>query len=47
MDALKDIQLVKASRDAAKKILSQDPEINSYSALKKRFEQFQKEIHLE
>jgi ATP-dependent DNA helicase RecG len=47
MDALKDIQLVKISRDDAKKILSQDPELNSYPPLKRRFEQFQKEIHLE
>ncbi len=47
MDALKDIQLVKISRDTAKKILSQDPELSSHPPLKARFEQFQKEIHLE
>ncbi len=47
MDALKDIQLVKATRDAAKKILSDDPEFSAYPLLKKRFQEFQKEIHLE
>ena len=47
MDALKDIQLVKASRDAAKKVLSNDPELRSIPALIKRLQEFQKEIHLE
>jgi ATP-dependent DNA helicase RecG len=47
MDALKDIQLVKASRDAAKKVLSNDPELRSTPALIKRLQEFQKEIHLE
>lgn len=47
MDALKDIQLVKTSRDAAKKILSNDPELDSHLPLKNRLEKFQKEIHLE
>jgi len=47
MDALKDIFLVKNARDAAKKILSNDPELAASSALAKRFQNFQKEIHLE
>lgn len=47
MDALKDIQLVKAARDAAKEILSNDPEFKNYPALANRFQEFQKEIHLE
>lgn len=47
MDALKDIQLVKASRDAAKKILSNDPEFVENPVLAVRFREFQKEIHLE
>ena len=47
MDALKDIQLVKASRDAAKEIMSNDPEFKKYPELAKKFQEFQKEIHLE
>lgn len=47
MDALKDIQLVKASRDAAKEILSNDPEFDSHLLLAERFRKFQKETHLE
>lgn len=47
MDALKDIQLVKASRDAAKKVLSNDPELSSSPVLRKRFAEFQQSIHLE
>ncbi|MBI4991849.1 MAG: ATP-dependent DNA helicase RecG [Candidatus Harrisonbacteria bacterium] len=47
MDALKDIQLVKVSRDAAKNVLSNDPELKNYPALATKFSEFQKEIHLE
>lgn len=47
MDALKDIQMVKATRDSAKKILSNDPEFQNYPALLKKFQEFQKNIHLE
>ena len=47
MDALKDINLIKATRDAAKKILSNDPELKNSLLLKQRLEKFQKEIHLE
>ncbi|MDP3729498.1 MAG: ATP-dependent DNA helicase RecG [bacterium] len=47
MDALKDIQLVKAARDAAKNIISNDPDFIAYPALAERFSHFQKAIHLE
>ena len=47
MDALKDIQLVKAARDAAKEIISNDPEFQNHAALAIRFGKFQKAIHLE
>ena len=47
MDALKDIQLVKATRDSAKEILSNDPELQNHPALLKKFQEFQKNIHLE
>ena len=47
MDALKDIQLVKTARDAAKEIISNDPEFQNHPALLKKFQEFQKEIHLE
>jgi len=47
MDALKDIKIIKATRDAAKEILDKDPEIKNYPALNKKLEEFQKDIHLE
>ena len=47
MNALQDILLVKATRDAAKKILSNDPEFSRYPALAQKFSEFQKTIHLE
>ncbi len=47
MDALKDIQLVKSARDAAKEIISNDPEFQNHSALLKKFQEFQTKIHLE
>ncbi|MBI3046288.1 MAG: ATP-dependent DNA helicase RecG [Candidatus Harrisonbacteria bacterium] len=47
MDALKDIQLVKTARDAAKEIISNDPEFKNHPLLAKKFEEFQKAIHLE
>ena len=47
MDALKDIQLVKAARDSAKEIISNDPEFANYPILAKKFQEFQKSIHLE
>lgn len=47
MDALQDILLVKATRDSAKEILSNDPELSNHPALLARFQEFQKKIHLE
>ncbi len=47
MDALQDILLVKATRDSAKEILSNDPELANHPALSARFREFQTKIHLE
>ncbi len=47
MDALQDILLVKTTRDAAKNILSNDPELVSHPALLEKFKEFQTAIHLE
>ncbi len=47
MDALQDILLVKATRDSAKAILSNDPELGNHPALLERFKDFQTAIHLE
>lgn len=47
MNAIQDILLVKASRDAAAKILSNDPDFKNYPLLAERFAKFQKNIHLE
>lgn len=47
MDALQDILLVKATRDAAKNILSNDPELSAHPALLEKFKEFQTAIHLE
>lgn len=47
MDALQDILLVKATRDSAKEILSNDPDLANHPALLARFQEFQTKIHLE
>jgi ATP-dependent DNA helicase RecG len=47
MHALQDATLVKASREAAIAVLTKDPSLTSYQALKSRFEQFKKNIHRE
>ena len=47
MDALQDILLVKATRDAAKAVLSSDPDFSAHPALARKFAEFQKKIHLE
>ena len=47
MNALQDAELVKTSREAASAVLATDPSLNSYQALKKRFEDFKKTIHRE
>ncbi|MBU6142323.1 ATP-dependent DNA helicase RecG [Patescibacteria group bacterium] len=47
MDALQDILLVKATRDAAKEILSNDPDLSGHPALLNKFTEFQRKVHLE
>lgn len=47
MRALNNIQLVKAARSAAAKILKNDQELSSYHPLKEQLENFKKQIHLE
>jgi ATP-dependent DNA helicase RecG len=47
MKAVKNPELVKSSREAAEEILKTDPELKNYPLLKKRLENFAKEVHLE
>ncbi len=47
MDALQDILLVKATRDSAKAILSNDLVFTAHPALARKFQEFQRKIHLE
>jgi len=47
MASLADTFLVAKTREAAKKILEEDPELKKYPLLKKRLEKFQERIHLE
>jgi len=47
MTSLKDILLVEKTRQAAKEILAEDPELKKYPLLKGRLEEFRKRIHLE
>lgn len=47
MESLRDWELVKAARASAQKIISNDPEFKNYPLLAKRFQQFQKRVHLE
>lgn len=47
MNSLKDISLVEETRQAAKEILQESPELKKYPLLRKKLEEFQKRIHLE
>ncbi len=47
MKAIRNPDLVKNSRQAAVNLLKKDPGLKKYSLLKKRLENFEKEIHLE
>jgi ATP-dependent DNA helicase RecG len=47
MASLKDIFLVEKTRQAAKEILTEDPELKKYPLLRGRLEEFRKRIHLE
>jgi ATP-dependent DNA helicase RecG len=47
MASLKDIFLVERTKEAAKEILIEDPELKKYPLLRERIEEFRKRIHLE
>ena len=47
MENLKNLPLVEKTREAAKEILTEDPELKKYPALKARLINFEKRIHLE
>ncbi|MDD2696809.1 MAG: ATP-dependent DNA helicase RecG [Candidatus Pacebacteria bacterium] len=47
MASLKDITLVEKTRNAAKEILQNDPELKKYPELREKLARFQKRIHLE
>ncbi len=48
MEALKNLKMVEAAREEAKKIIEEDPELNAYPLLKERVDQLgEKGIHLE
>jgi len=47
MDSLKDIFLVEKTREAAKELLTEDPELKKYPRLREKIQEFQKRIHLE
>ena len=47
MASLKNIELVEKTREAAKEILTKDPELKKYPLLQKRLEEFRERIHLE
>jgi len=47
MASLKDMFLVQNSRQAAKEILEEDPELKKYPLLKAKLEEFQQRVHLE
>ena len=47
MDSLKDINLVKDSREEANNLLAQDPELKSHPLLSEKLSRFKQTIHLE
>ncbi|MFH1656981.1 MAG: ATP-dependent DNA helicase RecG [bacterium] len=47
MSGLKNLALVEKTREAAKEILNQDPNLKSYPFLKERLQKFHESIHLE
>ena len=47
MASLKDIELIEKTREAAKEILTKDPELKKYPLLRGRLEEFRERIHLE
>jgi len=47
MDALKNIELVKAAKASAEELLSNDPDFSKNPLLSERFKQFHQNIHYE
>lgn len=47
MQSLNNIQLVKAARDSAQKILSNDPQLTTHILLKEKLQELSKQVHLE
>jgi len=47
MNSLKDVFLVEKTRQSAKEILEEDPELKKYPLLQRQLEKFQERIHLE
>jgi RecG-like helicase len=47
MASLKDIFLVEKTRNSAKALLREDPELKKYPLLQERLEDFRERIHLE
>ncbi|MBM3250873.1 MAG: ATP-dependent DNA helicase RecG [Candidatus Nealsonbacteria bacterium] len=47
MDSLNNLKLVEKTREAAKKILMEDPHLKNYPWLKQKLSQFRQRIHLE
>ncbi len=47
MDSLKDVFLIEKTRQAAKELLEQDPELKNHSFLEERLKEFRERIHLE
>jgi len=47
MQSLKDIFLVEKTRQAAKEILREDPELKKYPLLKQKLNRFRQKVHLE
>jgi len=47
MESLKDLSLIEKTREAAKAILQQDPELKKYPALREKLKRFREKIHLE
>ena len=47
MNSLKDISLVEKTRESAKEILQEDPQLKKYPALRDKLGRFRERIHLE
>jgi len=47
MSSLTDVHLVEKTRESAKEILFEDPQLKKYPALRDKLERFRERIHLE